>query len=150
MEDLSLHILDIVENSIEAKATKIFIGIDQNIKNNLLVIEIKDNGQGMNKETLKKAVDPFYSTRRTRKVGLGLALLNQATRECGGTFEIKSEIKKGTLIRATFQNSHIDRKPLGDLKTTLMTLIATHPEINFIVDFKNGETKFCFDTEEIS
>jgi len=150
MEDLSLHILDIVENSIEAKATRICININQDIRNDLLVIEIKDNGRGMDRETLKKAADPFYSTRLTRNVGLGLSLLKQATRECGGTFKIESEISKGTSIKATFQNSHIDRKPLGDLNTTLMTLIGTHPEINFVVNFKNTETTFCLDTEEIS
>jgi len=150
MEDLSLHILDIVENSIEAKATRIFISIDQDMKNDLLVIEIKDNGKGMNREILKKAVNPFFTTRNTRKVGLGLSLLKQATRECGGTFKIKSEISKGTSIKAIFQNSHIDRKPLGDLNATLVTLIAAHPEINFIVDFKNAETKFYLDTEEVS
>lgn len=150
MEDLSLHILDIVENSIEAKATRIFIGIDQDIKNDLLVIEIKDNGKGMNRETRKMAVDPFYSTRKTRNVGLGLSLLRQATRECGGTFKINSVINKGTSLKATFQNSHIDRKPLGDLNTTLMTLITAHPEIHFLVDFKNAETDFHLDTEDVS
>ncbi|NQT24883.1 sensor histidine kinase [candidate division KSB1 bacterium] len=142
--------MDIVENSIEAKATRIFISIDQDMKNDLLVIEIKDNGKGMNREILKKAVNPFFTTRNTRKVGLGLSLLKQATRECGGTFKIKSEISKGTSIKAIFQNSHIDRKPLGDLNATLVTLIAAHPEINFIVDFKNAETKFYLDTEEVS
>jgi len=150
MEDLSLHILDIVENSIEAKATCIFIGINQDIEKDLLIIEIKDNGKGMDRETLKMAADPFYSTRTTRNVGLGLSLLKQATRECGGTFKIRSETDRGTSIRATFQNSHVDRKPLGDLNTTLRTLIATHPEIRFSVDFKNAESNFYFDTEEIS
>jgi signal transduction histidine kinase len=149
MEDLSLHILDIVENSIEAKATKICININQDIKNDLLVIEIIDNGRGMSKDTLNNAVNPFFTTRTTRNVGLGLSFLKQATRECGGTFKIKSEIDKGTSIKATFQNSHIDRKPVGDINTTLMTLIATHPEINFIVDFKDDETHFFLDTEEI-
>jgi len=150
MEDLSLHILDIVENSIEAKATRICININQDIENDLLVIEIKDNGNGMNNETLKKAVDPFFTTRTTRNIGLGLSLLEQAIRECKGDFQIKSEINKGTSIKATFQNSHIDRKPLGDLNATLMTLIAAHPEIHFVVDFKNAETTFCLDTEDIS
>jgi signal transduction histidine kinase len=149
MEDLSLHILDIVENSIEAKASEIIIKIFEDIENDMLTIEIRDNGIGMKKDTLKKAVDPFYTTRTTRNVGLGLSLLKQATRESGGSFEMNSKIEKGTLIKATFQSSHIDRKPLGDLNNTLMTLITGHPDIHFVVDFQDAETKLHFDTEEL-
>lgn len=149
MEDLSLHILDIVENSIEAKASKIRIKINEDIKRDLLTIEIKDNGKGMDEETLKKAIDPFYTTRSTRRVGLGLPLLAQATKESGGNFEIKSKAGKGTEIKATFQHSHIDRKPLGDINSTLTTLMIAHPEIDFIYEYQNAETKFSLDTSKI-
>ena len=89
MEDLSLHILDIVENSIEAKASKIEIIINEDVKRDLLMIKIKDNGKGMDEETVKKVLDPFFTTRTTRRVGLGLSLLAQATKESNGNFEIE-------------------------------------------------------------
>ena len=149
MKDLSLHILDIVENSIEANASKIRIKINEDIKKDLLIIEIKDNGKGMDEETLKTVTDPFYTTRTTRRVGLGLSLLVQATKESNGNFEIKSKINKGTEIKATFQYSHIDRKPLGDINSTLTTLMIAHPEINFIYEYQNAENKYCLDTSEI-
>ena len=149
MEDLSLHILDVVENSIEANASKIKIKINEDIKKDILIIEIKDNGKGMDEETLKIVTDPFYTTRTTRNVGLGLSLLVQATKESNGNFEIKSKINKGTEIKATFQYSHIDRKPLGDIKNTLMTLMIAHPEINFIYEYQDAENKYYLDTNEI-
>ncbi len=149
MEDLSLHILDIVENSIEAKASKIRIKVNEDMKKNLLTIEIKDNGDGMDKETIKKILDPFYTTRTTRKVGLGLSLLAQATKESGGNIKIKSIIGKGTSVKAVFQYNHVDRKPLGDIEKTLTTLIVGNPEINFIYEHRRGDVKFKLDTKKV-
>ncbi len=148
MEDLSLHILDIVENSIEAKASKIRIKVNEDMKKNLLTIEIKDNGDGMDKETIKKILDPFYTTRTTRRVGLGLSLLAQATKESGGNIKIKSIIGKGTSVKAVFQYNHVDRKPLGDIEKTLTTLIVGNPEINFIYEHRRGDVKFKLDTKK--
>ena len=132
MEDLSLHILDIVENSIGAKASRVKIKVDEDTQKDLLMIEIEDNGRGMDGETVKKVLDPFFTTRTTRRVGLGLPLLDQATRESGGDIEIESKVGRGTRVRASFGYSHIDRKPMGDIGATLTILIAGNPEVDFV------------------
>ena len=149
MEDLSLHILDVVENSIEANASKIEIKIMEKKNKDLLTVEIKDNGRGMNKETINKVLDPFYTTRTTRRVGMGLSLLAQAARESNGDFEINSKVGRGTEVKATFQYSHIDRKPIGDMKNTLITLMVSHPEINFIYEYQNEKGNYILDSKEI-
>ena len=149
MEDLSLHILDVVENSITANASKIIIKIREEKEKDLLVIEIKDNGKGMNEETVKKVLDPFYTTRTTRRVGLGLSLLQQAAKESNGVFEINSKPGVGTEIKASFQDSHIDRKPIGDMNSTIVTLITSHPEINFIYEYEDEEGNYVLDSKEI-
>ncbi len=149
MEDLSLHILDVVENSITANASKIIIKIREEKEKDLLVIEIKDNGKGMNEETVKKVLDPFYTTRTTRRVGLGLSLLQQAAKESNGDFEINSKPGVGTEIKASFQDSHIDRKPIGDMNSTIVTLITSHPEINFIYEYEDEEGNYVLDSKEI-
>jgi len=149
MEDLSLHILDVVENSIAANASKIVIKIIEEKSKDSLVIEIKDNGRGMNRETINKVLDPFYTTRTTRKVGMGLSLLAQAARESNGDFEIYSKVGEGTEVKATFQYSHIDRKPIGNMNDTIVTLIISHPEINFIYEYRDEEGSCVLDSKEI-
>ncbi len=149
MEDLSLHILDVVENSIEANASKIRIKIIEEKSKDLLAIEIKDNGRGMNTETINKVLDPFYTTRTTRKVGMGLSLLAQAAEESNGNFEINSKVGEGTEVKATFQYSHIDRKPIGNMNDTIVTLIISHPEINFIYEYQNEKENYILDSNEI-
>jgi len=149
VEDLSLHILDIVENSIKAKALRIEIKVIEDIGKDLLTIEIKDNGQGIDEGTIKKVFDPFFTTRTTRRVGLGLPLLSQAARESGGDIEIESEVGRGTRVKATFGYSHIDRKPLGNMEATLTTLIAGNPEVDFIYEHKKDELEYRLDTKEI-
>ncbi len=149
MEDLSLHVLDVVENSIAADASKIGIKIIEKKKEDLLIIEINDNGNGMNKETIDKVLDPFYTTRTTRRVGLGLSLLAQAAKESNGDFKIISKPGKGTKVRAGFQLSHIDCKPVGDMNSTIVTLITSHPEINFIYEYQNDEGNYVLDSKEI-
>ena len=149
MEDLSLHILDIVENSIIAKASTIEIKVVEDIEKDLLTIEIRDNGQGMDEETVKKALDPFFTTRTTRKVGLGLSLLSQAARESGGNILIESQAGGGTRVKATFGYSHIDRKPVGNMEATLTTLIVGNPEVDFIYEHKKGELEYRLDTKEV-
>ena len=149
MEDLSLHILDIVENSIRARASKINIKIVEDTRRDLLTIEIKDDGKGIDKETMKKVLDPFFTTKTTRKVGLGLALLKQSARESGGDVEIESKVGTGTRVKAVFNYSHIDRKPMGDIAATLITLIAGNPEVDFIYEHVNDESKYRIDTEEM-
>jgi len=149
MEDLSLHILDIVENSITAKASRIKIKVVEDIRKDLLTIEIKDNGQGIDDETIKKVLDPFFTTRTTRKVGLGLPLLSQTARESGGDVKIESKVGRGTRVKATFGYSHIDRKPLGNMEKTLTTLIIGNPEVDILYEHKKNGSEYRLDTKEI-
>ncbi len=150
MEDLSLHILDIIENSVAAGATHIRIIIDEDIVGNVLTIKIEDDGSGMDKDALAKALDPFYTTKKTRKVGLGLSMLAQATQESGGSFDIKSKPGKGTKVIAKFVYDHIDRKPLGNMAETITTCIAgSGSQSDIIYRHSRGEQEFVFDTKEI-
>jgi signal transduction histidine kinase len=148
MEDLSLHILDIAENSISASAKRIEISIDEDQDKDLLTIEIKDDGKGMDEQTLQKVLDPFFTTRKTRKVGLGLSLLAQATRESDGKIELISGPGEGTTVKAVFCLSHLDRKPIGAMDETMLTLVAGHPEIDFLYKHKKNNSVYCFDTRE--
>jgi signal transduction histidine kinase len=131
MEDLSLHLLDIVENSINALATRIDISIIEKKDEDRLIMEISDNGMGMDEEVKRNVLDPFFTTKPNRKAGLGLPLLAQAAEEAGGSLRIESEVGKGTKITAAFQLSHMDRKPLGNMIETLRVLRAAHPYIDF-------------------
>jgi signal transduction histidine kinase len=150
MEDLSLHILDIVENSIAAMAKRIEIRIEEDRANDLVIIEIKDDGKGMDEQTLKKALDPFFTTRTTRRVGLGLSLLAQAAKESEGTFDLSSAPGEGTTVIATFRMSHPDCKPMGDISQTMKVLVTAHPEIDFLYEHKNDNSTYHFDTRDIS
>jgi len=140
MEDLSLHILDIVENSLEAAATEVKIQIVEETARDLLTLRISDNGRGLDEEAKKRALDPFYTTRTTRRVGLGLSLLAQAARQCGGELELSSAPGQGTSVEATFQLSHPDRQPLGDVAETLQTILVGHPELKLSFEYiKDGK-----------
>jgi hypothetical protein len=124
MEDLALHILDIAQNSLEAGADKVEIEIVENLRENLLSISVRDNGRGMDAETASKVTNPFFTTRTTRRVGMGLPLLSEAAKAAGGALTVDSKPGQGTTVRATFQHRHLDRAPIGDLETTLMVLLA--------------------------
>lgn len=130
MEDISLHILDIAENSIRANAENINIVITENIMKDLLTLTIEDDGEGMDAKTKENVLSPFFTTKKGKKVGLGLAFLSQSAEEADGTIKIESEPGKGTRITATFKLGHIDRKPMGNLNKTIKCLKITHPEIN--------------------
>ena len=134
MEDISLHILDIAENSIRANARNIKIMITEDEPNNLLTLTIEDDGEGMDDKTLAAAVNPFFTTKMNKKVGLGLAFLSQSAEEAGGKMNVDSAPGEGTKITATFQLEHIDRKPLGNLHGTIKCLKVTHPEVNITFD----------------
>ncbi len=131
MEDVSLHILDIVENALRAGAKHIVIRLAQRKQADRLVLEVIDDGKGMNEETKRRSLDPFFTTKQGKRVGLGLPLLAQAAEEAGGTLEVESAPGQGTRVIATFGLSHIDRKPLGDIKKTLHCLETTHPQVCF-------------------
>lgn len=148
MEDLALHILDIVQNSLEAGASTIEIELWENLSEDRLVIEVRDNGRGMDPETLAKATDPFFTTRSTRKVGLGLPLLAAAARAAGGTFAINSKPGQGSYITATFRHGHIDRAPLGDIETTLMALLAGQPDKDILFSHRVEDRVFELDSRD--
>jgi signal transduction histidine kinase len=137
VEDLSLHILDIVENSLRANAKNIHIRLTQSTEKDLLIVEVADDGEGMDEETLKQAVNPFFTTKEGKRVGLGLPFLSQSAEEANGKLEIKSARGKGTRVTATFKLSHIDRKPLGNLQETVKCLKATHPDLNLSFEYVN-------------
>ena len=138
MEDVSLHILDIVENALRAGAKNVLIRLAQSKREDRLVLEVEDDGEGMNEEATKRSLDPFFTTKQGKRVGLGLPLLAQAAEEAGGRLEVHSAPGRGTKVIATFGLSHIDRKPLGDIEETLRCLKATHPEVCF--RFESVET----------
>ena len=149
MEDLSLHILDIAENSIDAGAKNIVITVCEDSAADLLSIEITDDGKGMTREVAEGAADPFYTTRTTRTVGLGLPLLREAAEAANGTLILRSAPRAGTAIRATFQLSHIDRKPLGLMADTIVALIARPNEIDIIFTHRRDGKTVVFDTKEL-
>lgn len=150
MQDLSLHILDIAENSIDAGAKRIKIMIDEDARKNLLTIQIKDNGKGMDKKTLKKVLDPFYTTKTVRRVGLGLSLFAQTIRESDGKIEIKSNPGRGTVVQAKMSYNHIDRKPLGNMCETIISLIGTKGnKIDFVYEHRKDGLCFVINTVEI-
>jgi signal transduction histidine kinase len=135
MEDLSLHLLDVAQNGIMAGASRMEIRINEDPEKDALMIELSDNGCGMSKEEAINALDPFY-TSRDKRTGLGLPLLAEAAREAGGDIELQTEPGKGTLVRATFQLSHPDLRPLGDMLETLATLVCAHPDVQYIYEHR--------------
>jgi len=141
--------MDIVENSIAAGASLIYIKIEVNIQENRLFIKVADNGKGMSPEEKDMATDPFCTTRTTREVGLGLPLFREAALSCEGDFKIISIPGKGTEIRAEFEYDHIDRAPLGDMAETLTGLIAVNPDIDFVYTHIRNSEKMNMDTRKI-
>jgi len=146
VEDLSLHVLDIAENSLRAGAKVIEIDVVR--QGDLLRIEIIDDGRGMDADTLRQVRDPFFTTKH-KKTGLGIPLLSQAAEMTGGSFTVDSAPGRGTRVAATFGWTHVDRPPLGDMAETLLTLIAGHPERDYIYEEREGEGRFRFDTREV-
>jgi len=139
MKELSLNILDITKNSVTAGAKNIEISLIED-ENGILTLSIKDDGCGMSEETLKKVSNPFYTTRTTRKVGMGIPLLTLAAEQTGGKVTIVSSTEPenhGTEISATFNTKSIDFTPLGDIVETVCLLIQGNPEINFTFTHKH-------------
>ncbi|MDY0201763.1 MAG: ATP-binding protein [Tenuifilaceae bacterium] len=149
MVELSLHILDIAQNSIVAGAKMMGITIVEDIESDLLSIEISDDGRGMKPEVLAGVIDPYTTSRITRKVGLGLPLLNDACKSTGGRLTIESELGKGTTVLATLGLSHIDRQPLGDIAGVLVLLITANPLIRFIYTHKRNGNAYEIDTLDV-
>lgn len=149
MPEISLSILDVAENSTKAKASLVTISLAIDTKKDEMLLLIDDNGCGMTKEQVSHVEDPFYTTRTTRKVGLGVPFLKQAAIAAGGEFSISSEVGKGTLVRASFQYSNIDRMPLGDISHTIQQLIVYHPGTDFLYSYSYNGASFTLDTREM-
>ena len=153
MKELSLNILDIAENSVKAGASLIEILLTE--ENSLLTLIIRDDGCGMDKEVLEGVTNPFYTTRTTRKVGLGLPLLKMAAEQTGGTLTVTSvsdkedKLNHGTSVTAVFHTDHIDFTPLGDVVSTVTTLIQGHPDFDFLFIHRNPDREVVLDTREI-
>lgn len=148
MKELSLNILDIVQNSIRAGAGTIEIEIRESEKENLYVISITDNGSGIPADILVNVTDPFVTTRTKRKIGLGLPLLRYHAEMAGGGLKIQSEQGKGTRVEASFKNDHIDRQPLGDIIGVLKILMAANPDRNIVYRHISDCGEYLFSSEE--
>lgn len=149
MRELSLHILDLVQNSLAAAATEVTIIVRELVRKNRLEIEIRDNGRGIPRSSLEKVHDPFYTTRASRKVGLGLSLFEAAARQCCGGLTVGSQPGEGTTVVAVFQYDHLDRAPLGNMVDTILALIATNPGVDFRYVHQYDTEKLQFETRKI-
>ncbi len=149
MEELSLHILDIVQNSITAGAKLIDVAVVEDNESDELTITVTDNGKGMPEDMVKNVTDPFTTGRTTRRVGLGIPLLKLAAEMTGGCLSIESEVGKGTKICATFGLSHIDRQPLGDMASTMHQLIIMNENTDFLYTHKVNSNEFLLDTRQV-
>lgn len=149
MQDLSLHILDVAENGIMAGADRVSIRVEEDLAGDRLVITIEDNGRGMEEDFLKAVLDPFTTTRTTRKVGMGLSLFHQAALAADGDLELASEAGKGTVVKVFMSHGHIDRKPMGDMAETMVTLIEGNPHIDFVYSHLRNGREYRLDTREL-
>lgn len=149
MPEISMNILDVAENSVRAKASLVEITVSVKPQEDILSVVIKDDGCGMTQEQVEKVQDPFFTTRTTRKVGLGIPFFKQAAESTGGTFRIDSVKGKGTVVEAVFHLSHIDRMPLGDISAAIHTLVVFNEKIHFVYTYIYGEKQFVLDTREV-
>ena len=149
MLEISLHILDIVNNSVKAGASLILVTVNEAIRENLLKVSIRDNGCGMEEDFLKQVLDPFRTTRTTRKVGMGLSLFQAAAEQTGGGLSISSQKGVGTNVDVHFVYDHIDRQPLGDMGETMLTLISGNETIDFVYTHRVNDKVFTMDTREL-
>jgi signal transduction histidine kinase len=149
MRDLSLHLMDIMQNSITAEAKKIFVGIKACKDKDRLEIEITDDGMGMDENLMKHVTDPFVTTRTTRKIGLGIPLLKASSERAGGVLAIKSVFGRGTTLEASFQIGNIDRIPLGSIEETFTSVITANLDTEFELFLSNGKEEFRFNSFEV-
>lgn len=150
MREISLHIMDIAQNSVRAQASHIRIRLAADREEDRLVVEIADDGTGMSEEMVAHVTDPFVTSRTTRRVGLGLSLLQAGAEGTGGTFEVASRLGEGTTVRAQYQLSHLDRPPIGDFAGTCESLMICNPALDFRIEVKLPETEeLQLDTQEI-
>lgn len=149
MPEIALNILDVAENSIRADAKLVSIRVAVDTAGDTLNVQINDDGKGMLEEQVRNVIDPFYTTRSTRKVGLGVPFFKQAAESTGGSFKIQSEKGKGTDVEAVFGLSHIDRMPLGDINAVIHTLIVFNENTDFRYEYECDGKGFVLDTREV-
>jgi sensor histidine kinase YesM len=149
MRELSLHILDLVENASAACARRVDIRVEESRAADRLTLSVEDDGNGMPAEKIRRLEDPFVTSRTTRRVGLGLSLLGAAARRCGGGVSVEAGPGRGTRVTADFRLGHIDRAPLGDIAATLGTAILGNPHIDFGYTHRVDDKSFSFDTRQL-
>ncbi|HEU4746474.1 MAG TPA: sensor histidine kinase [Anaerolineales bacterium] len=154
MREIALHLLDIAENSVAAESKSISIHVHEDLLHDRLSAAVIDDGCGMDAATAQQVQDPFYTTRTTRNVGLGIPLLKLAAEQADGNFSLQSEPGKGAWVEAEFRHSHIDRMPLGDLPSTFLTLLISHPQIDWtflyrVTDKNRKSRDFLFESAEL-
>jgi anti-sigma regulatory factor (Ser/Thr protein kinase) len=149
MEELALHIMDVLQNSLAAGARNVELDIEENSDEDLLTIRVRDDGKGMTKEELEKVQDPFYTTKRDMGVGLGIPMFKWVAEHCDGHFSMESSPGRGTTLEATFRLSHIDRPPIGDLASTIFGLVASCPDVRLLIRYKGIDGEFVFDSKEV-
>ena len=148
MRELSLNVMDVAQNSVRAEASVVRITVTESDKDDRLTIEIADNGCGMTQEQVQQVIDPFFTTRTTRKVGLGVPLFKLSAEQTGGSFDIQSEKGKGTTTTASYVKSHVDMTPLGDINSTVKILIQCNPDIDFVYTCTTDNGSFTLATRE--
>ena len=149
MRELSLNVMDVAQNSVRAQASLVYITVTESDKEDNLTITISDNGCGMTDEQVQQVIDPFFTTRTTRKVGLGVPLFKLSAEQTGGSFDITSKVGEGTVTTASYVKSSVDMTPLGDINDTVKILIQCNPEIEFIFTHKTDKGEFTLDTREL-
>ena len=141
--------MDVAQNSVRANAGLVTITVTESDKSDSLTISIADDGCGMTEEQVSQVIDPFFTTRTTRKVGLGVPLFKLSAEQTGGSFDIKSELGKGTVTTASYVKSHVDMTPLGDINSTVSILIRCNPDIDFVFTRTTDKGSFTLDTREL-
>ncbi|MCG8400418.1 MAG: ATP-binding protein [Firmicutes bacterium] len=149
MEDLAQHILDIAINSLEAGATRLEIVLREDIAANVLSFKVLDNGRGISESDVPKMLDPFYTTKKHKSVGLGIPLLQETVSKCGGTLEISALPNRGTRLKAAFPHDHLDRAPLGDIAATLVAVIAGNGLLELKYSHHYNKKLFTFNTSDL-
>lgn len=149
MREIALHILDLVQNALEAGATVIELTVIEDTVLDLLTVRVADNGRGMDRDTQRRVLDPFYTTRSTRNVGLGLPLIDMSTAHCAGQLAIASAPGKGTIVEAGWCLSHLDRPPLGDMAATIKSLIVANSGLDLRYTHQVGSNRFSLSVKEL-
>ncbi len=149
MEELSLHIMDVLQNSLAAGARKVELEIEEDMDGDRLRIKVRDNGKGMTPEELKRVWDPFYTTKRDIGVGLGIPMFKWVAEHCDGSFRMESHPGEGTMLEAEMRLGHIDRPPMGDLAGTVLAMVVSSPQVRFVLRYKSRKGDFFFDSQEV-